>query len=206
MSSRIPRIVATMLCVAMVFSAVLATPAEAKKKKKKKPPVAACAAYVPGELGAEAETSTVTDANTAEAPVTIELDTGPGLGFSSTDPGGDEGVTDHVYHNVLVDSSAAETGLYARVEFPEFTEYDIFVRLADGTTAAYAAGANQTPVPIPAFGLDGTGNGGHSEFGAEQIDGLRSPDCTGYTIDVASAITPGGGVTLTLWLGEATYP
>ncbi len=195
------------ICIlSLVVAGLVASPAQAKKKKKPKP-VPACAPYVPGELGSGAETATLTDAHTADAPLVVELSSGPGLGFSSTDPGGDQGETSHVYYNVLVDTAAVDTGLYVRTEFMQLTEYDLFVRTADGTAAAYTAGANQTPVPIPGpLGLDGTGSGGHSEFGADQIDGLRSPDCTGYTVDVVSAITPGGPVSMSLWLGEATYP
>lgn len=208
--SRTFRVLAVVASAAMIMGALVAGPAEAKKKKKKKapaPPV--CATYVPGELGAEAETSIVTDEATEEAPVEVELDTEPGLGFSSTDPGGGTGHVTHVYHNVQVDSSTAETGLYVRLEFLEGTEYDLFLRYPDGSTDAYVAGFNQAPMPAgdpTGFGLDGTGHGGHSEFGAEQLDGIRSADCAGYTIDVASAGGPGGPVTLKMWLGEATYP
>ncbi|MFN2389478.1 MAG: hypothetical protein ABR575_07755, partial [Actinomycetota bacterium] len=56
-----------------------------KKPKKPKPP-AGCAAYVPGEAGADAETTKVTDAATAEAPVEVELDTGPGVGSGRSGP------------------------------------------------------------------------------------------------------------------------
>lgn len=206
---RTPKAIAVTIALALVAGAFIAGPAQAKKKKKKKPPAPpVCAPYVPGELGSGAEIAIVTDEATAEAPVTVELDTGPGLGFSSTDPGGDEGATSHVYYNVQVDSANPEAGLYVMSEFAPPEEYDLFLRLADGSTVAYTAGANQSPVgwPVDPLGLAGEGNGGRSEFGSDILEGIRSADCAGYTVDVASAITPGGPVTLSLWLGESLYP
>jgi hypothetical protein len=61
-------------------------------------------------------------------------------------------------------------------------------------------GGRQRPVPVA--GLDGTGAGGHTEVGAEQIDGWISPDCAPYVIDLVSASTPGGDVTLKFWLAK----
>lgn len=200
-----PRSIRTLSVIAsaaLIVGAFAAGPADAKKKKKPKP----CAPYVPGELGADQPITLVTDAATAEAPVEVELDTEPGFGFTS--PNGasdDEGAPTHVFTNVQVDSALPETGLYIRLEFPDGTEYDLFARLADGTSYAYVAGSNHTGPLVAEGGLDGTGNGGYSEVGAENLEGLTTADCAGYTVDVASAITPGGAVTLKYWLGEATY-
>ena len=69
---------AVLLTAALAMSVFAALPAEAKKKKKKKKPVA-CAPYVPGELGAEAETLVVTDAATAEAPADACIHSGRAL-------------------------------------------------------------------------------------------------------------------------------
>jgi hypothetical protein len=188
---------------ALIVGAFIAGPADAKKKKKKP---AVCAAYVPGELGADQPVTVVTDAATAEAPVTVELDTAEGLGFTSPDgASGDEGAPSHVFTNVQVDSASPQTGLYIRLEFPDGLEYDLFARLADGSAYAYVAGSNHTGPLVAEGGLDGTGNGGYSEVGAENLEGLSTADCAGYTMDVASAITPGGAVTVKYWLGEATY-
>ena len=201
-NGRIVRTLAVLASAGLILGAFVAAPADAKKKKKPK----ACAEYVPGETGAEAETTVVTDAATAEKPVEVTLDTGEGLGLSSADgPDGDYGHTNHAYTNVQVDS-AGDAGLYVRVEFPEAFDYDIFLRSADGTALAYAAGFNQgmTPAGDPSgLGLDGTGHGGHSEMGAEMVDGWIAADCEGFTLDVVSAITPGGEVTVKYWLGEA---
>lgn len=202
-SSKLIRTTAVVVGAALVFGAFVAAPAEAKKKKKHKKP-AACAPYVPGEAGADQPITVVTDAATADAPVEVKLSTDPGLGFSSSDgPSGDEGATSHAYTNVQIDSAAASRGLYVRVEFAPTWDYDLFLRSSDGTAIAYAAGYNVAPVSDPlGVGLDGTGHGGHSEQGAEVLDGVDSPDCTGYTIDVSSASTPGGDVTVKYWLGD----
>ena len=200
-NGRIMRSIAVLASAGLVMGAFVAAPAEAAKKKKK-----TCAAYSPGDTGAGADTTIVTDAATAEKPVEIALDTAEGLGLSSSDgPSGDEGHTSHAYTNVQVDSASPEAGLFVRVEFSPAFDYDLFLRSSDGTAVAYTAGFNQgiTPVGDPSgLGLDGTGHGGHSEQGAEQIDGWLTADCDGFTVDVVSAVTPGGDVTVKYWLGE----
>lgn len=203
-SDKIVRGLAVVAISSLVLGAFAAVPAEAKKKKKKKPP--ACAAYAPGELGADAQITKVTDAATEEKPVEVTVSTGPGLGFSSPDVGGDTGETSHAYANLQVDSASRSANLYVRVEFTPSWDYDIFLRTSDGTALAYAAGFNQgmgagLGDPTGA-GLDGTGNGGHSEMGAEAIDGYAAADCDGFTLDISSAGTPGEDVTVKYWLGE----
>lgn len=196
------RTLSVVASAALIVGVFAAGPADAKKKKKP----AVCAPYVPGELGADQPVTVVTDAATAEAPVSIELDTHEGLGFTSPDgASGDEGAPSHVFTNVQVDSASPSTGLYIRLEFPDGLEYDLFARLTDGSAYAYVAGSNHTGPLVAEFGLDGTGHGGYSEVGAENLEGLTTADCAGYTVDVASAITPGGPVTVKYWLGEATY-
>jgi hypothetical protein len=163
-------------------------PDKGKKKGCKKAIKKSCAAYEPGEEGAEAETTVVTDKATEDEPIEVTIENGPGAAVSAS----------HTFHNVQVDSAASEAGLYVRYEFAPYEDHDLYVKLADGTEVARAAGFNQTP-----YGpLDGTGNGGHSEMGAEQIDGLRSPDCQGYTLDLANYLGMGGEYTVKLWLGE----
>ena len=203
---RIFRSLALIATASLVLGAFVAGPADAKKKKKKKPKVATCAPYTPGEAAAEAPVTVVTDAATEEAPVEVTVSTAEGLGFSSPDgPSGDTGPTSHAYANVQVDSASPSTGLYARVEFAPTWDYDAYLRTADGTAVAYSAGFNQGAVAADptGFGLDGTGHGGHSEQGAEQIDGWTAADCDGFTYDIVSAGTPGGDVTVKFWLGAA---
>lgn len=190
MSKRHLRTVAILAMCALVMSVFAIGPAEAGKKKKKKKP-AACAPYQPGELGAEAETTVVTDAATEEKPVELALATGPGLGFSGDNP---PPTVSRQFTNVQVDSSAKDVGLFVRVEFLEAWDYDLFLRLADGTQLANSAGFG----PVD----DGSPEDSKHEFGAETIMGFLAADCAGYTVEVASATTPGGEVTLKYWLGE----
>lgn len=182
------------LTASLVASVFWAIPAEAKKKKPKPKP--GCAAYVPGEQGAEAESFVVTDAATAEAPLEITVTQEMGQGND-----GGIGVYDgtvHAFKNIQVDSAAAEAGLYIKYSFPVYEDHDLYVYYADGAEAAHVGGFNQ----VSAGPLDGTGSGGHSTQGAEQIDGLRTADCAGYTVDFANFLGEGGDYTVTLWLGD----
>lgn len=197
-TKRTTRAIAVIGAASLLVGALAAGPADAKKKKKKKkPPV--CATYVPGDLGAEAETSVVTNEHTEEAPLEVTLSTGPGLGFTSTDPGGDTGETSHVYQNIQVDSSSPTAGLFVRVDYTPSWDYDIFLRSSDGASLAWEADFN----PATAGGPTdlGSSEGAHPEPGAGQVDGFPASDCDGFTFDVASAITPGEDVVLTMWLG-----
>jgi len=187
----------SVLMVVALMGGLVATSsidASAAKRKKK------CKAYKPGELGAEAETSKVTAKATEEAPVEVVLDTEPGFGVGGNDFTAAN--ISHVYQNIQVDPKTKKTGLWVRVEMPQGTDYDIYLMNPDGTEAAHAAGFN--PIPVGLIG-DGTGAGGHSEETAEQLDGILSKDCQGYTLDIGNATGPGGEITLKMWLGEATY-
>jgi hypothetical protein len=166
-----------------------------KLKAQNQPPPAtdACAAYEPGEQGAEAESVVVTDENTEEAPLELTIEHGgPALAAADT--------RSHVFSNIQVDTTAAENGLYMRYEFPDYEDHDLYLNYADGSQAAQVAGGNQLALDP---GLEeGTGNGGHSEVGAEVLDGLRTADCAGYTADLVNFLGEGGEYTVTLWLGE----
>jgi hypothetical protein len=163
-----------------------------------------CKAYKPGADGKGKPVTVVTDKATAKKPATVSVDTPPGLGLSSADgPSGDQGATAHTYVNLQVDPKAASTGLFVRVEFQYPEDYDVFLRDSGGSAWAYAAGFNEAPLPDGGtVGLDGTGHGGHSEMGAEQIDGASVKDCQGFTLDISSATTPGGAVTVKYWFGK----
>jgi hypothetical protein len=194
------RIVSVLSSAALVLGAATALPAEAKKKKKKKPPV--CTAYTPSQWGEGQPINLVTDAHTAEAPLEITVPTAQGLGSSSSEPPEDDPTNpvSHAFLNVQVDSKSPEVGLYGTVSYTPGLDYDFFFRDNTGTGLAYSAGF-APGVPL----LDGTGNGGHTGMGTENIEGLVTADCTGYLVDIVSATTPGGDVTLTLWLGEGTF-
>jgi hypothetical protein len=200
-TGRTLRSIAVLASVALLLGAFVAGPAQAKKKKKKKPPVAVCATYTPTSWGAEQPITVVTDANTADAPLTLEVATAAGVGSSSAaSPDDGDGATSHAFANVQIDSAAPTTGLYATLHYAPVWDYDLFVRGDDGVGLAYSAGFAEG-VPF----LDGTGNGGRTGTGTENIEGLTTNDCQGYLVDIAGATTPGQTVTLDLWLGEAIF-
>jgi hypothetical protein len=203
-SRRILKAAAVIGASALVLGAFVAGPAEAKKKKKKKP-VPACAAYTPYEPAAAAPISVVTDAATKDAPVTVTVETAEGLGTSTyeTSDGDTGALVTHAWHNVQVDSAAASAYLYVRLEFAGHQDYDLYLRNPDGTSDIYSAGGP----PYHEFFGSGTGNGGHAEgsptAAAENVDGVAVSDCQGFSVDIVSATTAGGPVTLKYWLGEA---
>ena len=196
MKIRSVRGIAIVASAALVLGAFVAGPAEAaKKKKKKKKKPAACAPYVPGEKGAKAPITVVTDAATADKPVVIEHATEAGLGFSSEEGEGnpDEEFTTHSYTNVQVDSAASSASLNVLLEFTPTWDYDLWLRDSSHAPVAYSAG----------FGpLTQGSDEAHSDFGSESVTGVVASDCGGFTVDVASAGSPGGDVTISYWLGE----
>jgi hypothetical protein len=199
MDTRTVRQIAVLASATLLLGAFVAGPADAKKKKKK--PV--CATYASPDWATGAgETTIVTEAATAEAPVEVALTAAPGLGFTSTDgESGDTGETSHVYQNVQVDTATPAGGnLFVRAEFTPAFDYDLFLRLPDITAVAYEADFNPATAggPTPVGGMEGSS----AEPGASQIDGYSSSDCSGYTVDVASGISPGGEVTLKFWLEQ----
>ena len=200
MKSRSIRTLAVLASAGLIVGAFVAAPAEAAKRKKRKPP--ACAAFT-SELAGDAAVNKLTDAHTAEAPLVLEVETPAGVGSSSTDAPSDDpshGAPAHTFVPVQIDSAAAETGLYATLEYTFPLDYDLWIRGDDGVAIAGSAGY----IPgVPFF--DGTGYGGHTTQGAENVEGLITADCTGYTVDIVSATTPGETVTLKLWTGEGTY-
>ena len=203
MKSRSIRTLAVLASAGLIVGAFVATPAQAGKRKKK-PVVPACEPYSPTEYNPDGEINLLTDAHTAEAPLVLEVAAPAGVGSSSnTEVGADDpshGAPGHSFVNVQVDSAATETGVYATLEYTFPFDYDLWIRGDDGVAAAGSAGF-APGVPL----LDGTGYGGHTGEGTETIEGLITPDCTGYLVDIVSATTPGETVTLKLWLGEGKY-
>ena len=187
-NGRIIRSLAVLASAGLIMGAFVAAPAEAKKKKPK-----GCAAYVPGENGADLETTKVTSANTADAPATVELEVGPGLGIGR-DPEGEGAHVSHAFANLQVDPTASSDLLNIKVAWTNPAEdFDLYLDAADGTELASSGGVlNQT------FGSEYA----HTDFGYESIIGYPVSDCEGFTIDVVGAGTPGGTVTVTYWLGE----
>ena len=202
------------LALGLVVSGSLAGPATAAKKKKpKKPP--ACAAYTPGELGAEAPKLVVTDAHTADAPLVHAFSIGAnfheGLGDVVNERAGQTVVppTPHQYVNVQVDSAAASAGLYVTWEFQSHQDYDLWAYNADGTAAASSHGFQPL---MDTKGLPGdadqsntaTNHGGESTASSENLVGVITPDCGGYTVDLSTYFGQGGDFELKVWLGEGT--
>ena len=194
------------LALGLVVSGSLVGPATAKKKKPKKPKPPVCAAYEAGELGAEAEKLVVTDAHTAEAPLTHAF---------SLDPAFDEGVleltgrgeTPRHYVNIQVDSAAATAGLYVTWEFQSHQDYDLWAYNSDGTGAASSHGFQPL---IDTKGQPGqadqsntaSNHAGESTATSENIVGLITPDCGGYTAEMSTYFGQGGDFELKIWLGE----
>lgn len=172
-----------------------------KSPKPEGPTGSSCAPYQPGEMGAEAETTLVTAAATEEKPIEMEFTFGRAMGSYAPAP---VDTSVHVLHNVQVDAAAAEAGLWVKLESPVTDDPDLYAYWNTGKEAARAAGFNQAlaagPLPLGLF--SGTGNGGHSGFGYEQLDGIRTPDCAGFTLDLVNWLGQGGKYKLKLWLGE----
>ena len=197
-----------LLTAALAMSVFAALPAEAKKKKKKKkkkPPV--CAPYLPGESGAEAETLVVTDAATAEAPVThaFSLDA---YFFEGISVQGVPGAAPSSAINVQVDSAAPTAGLYVTFEFDARRDYDLYLRWPDGSDAASSHGFNPAieakgPETFDPSNTNGN-HAGESTAASENIVGLITPDCGGYTVQFYNYFGEGGDFEAKLWLGEGT--
>lgn len=189
---KVLRSVAVLASATLVLGAFVAGSADAKKK---------CAKYAAPDWAADVKTVTVTDAATEAEPLTFELTTGHGAGTTSADyPEDGDGTLSHSFQNILIDSKAKTANVYARIDFIPAFDYDLFLRLSAGPSAAYEADFNPFtaagPTPVGGYS-DGSAGPGWS-----QIDGYTTADCSGYTVDVASSITPGGPVTLKIWLGK----
>ncbi len=192
-TQRMSRTLSVLACAALIVGAFTAAPADAKKKRKPKAP--ACPAYTPGDAGKDAETTVVTDAATAEAPVVFEATAARGLGAVLA-----YNQTSSIYHNIQVDTAGPSAGLYVRFEFPEYHDYDLYLNYAEGGTAASSGDFNTAP------GHDlGSGSPeGAWEAGTdyEMVMGINTADCAGYTARLVSFLTTGGAVKLSMWLGD----
>ena len=184
--------------------ALPAAEAATKKKKKPKPPV--CATYVPGELGTDAETFTVTDAHTAEAPLVVPITLAAAFDEGVLEAVG-AGETPRAYFNVQVDSAAVSTGFYATFEFQTHRDYDFWAYFADGTGAASAHGfqplIDTQGLPEQADQSNTASNhAGESTATSENLVGVITPDCGGYTLEASAYFGEGGDFEVKLWLGE----
>lgn len=209
------RICSIVLAGGLLATAVVAGPATAAKKKKKpKPPQpVACQPYAPGELGAQAETLVLTEANTADAPLTHAFSLGANVGEGFPEAVNEEAGTalpeaPHYYVNVQVDTAAAAgAGLYATWEFPQRRDYDMWARYPDGSEAASSHGFQPLLETKGQPGNADQSNTGGNHAGestptSENLVGVTTPDCAGYTLDLATYLGDGGDFELKLWLGE----
>lgn len=183
--------IAVVASAALLVGAFTAVPAEAKRRKKKAP---VCATYSP-QRGADAAVAKVTDANTADAPVSTTISTEAGFGFSSAEGEGnaDEIASSHAYANFQVDSANPTAILNVQVEFSPETDYDLHLRDVMGNSVEYSAGT---------FNVSAGSDHAHSDIGIESVLGFSVADCSGWTADAVGVTTPGGDVTVTAWLGE----
>ena len=197
------RTLSAVLTGSLLIGLIALPAADAATKKKKKPKAPVCASYVPGEMGAEAETLTVTDAHTAEAPLLVPVTLG--MDF-------DEGVreeTSQVF-NLQVDSAAASAGLYVTFEFDTRRDYDLYAYWPDGSEAASSHGFNplieaSAPDAVPLDPSNQRSNhAGQSTADSENLIGVITPDCGGYTIKTANYFGEGGDFEVKVWLGEGT--
>jgi hypothetical protein len=173
-----------------------------KKPKKPKPPKSgSCPAFVPGDAGKDKPLVTVTDAATEAAPVEQKVT----LAQSVADlQAGDPSIE---YLNVQVDSAAPAAGLYVLFDFPERRDYDLGAMYPDGSYGGQSHSWNTfvelTDKEANGFAISRTGNAGASTSHSEQIVGLKTSDCGGWTIEVANYLGEGGDMAVKVWLGEA---
>jgi hypothetical protein len=175
-----------------------------QKKGCKKPKT--CPAFVPGEMGVEAETVKVTDAHTAEAPlivpVTLDQEFDEGL----------DGSAPSFFVNAQVDPKKGKTtGFYATFEFPDRRDYDLWAFRPDGSEAASSHGFSPLietqgapsvgPIPLDQSNT-ATNHAGETTVNSENIVGVITPDCGGYTVRVDNYLGEGGDFELKLFLGE----
>jgi hypothetical protein len=191
------RICSMVLAGGLVAAAVVAAPATAAKPKKCKP-------FVAGEMGAEAETLVVTNAHTADAPLTYAFNIGPAFDEGLGGAAGHD-MTPHHNLNVQVDSKAKTAGLYVTWEFQTHRDYDLWAYNPDGTAAASAHGF-QPLIDTRGQAVDqsntASNHGGESTATSENLVGIITPDCGGYTLDMTTYFGEGGDFELKIWLGK----
>ena len=177
---------------------VSATPAQAGKR---------CGKFRPGTPVTDSQNAAdakkapvrkVTDRFTAKKPLKIKYTHGPAAWFI-TDPVDADGqraaVEDTKWFNIQVDSKKKKVGLYIRQEWTPVpvSDMDLYLYDRNGAPAGQSADWNQVQdTPL------NTGTGGP---GYEQISGLYTRDCTGYTIESRAFTTPSDNMTLKIWLG-----
>ncbi|MDQ3877504.1 MAG: hypothetical protein M3290_04035 [Actinomycetota bacterium] len=190
--------------VALVAANIVgALPAHAAAHKHKKPKPAACTPYAPGDFAKDAPVVTVTDAATADKPLEQKVTLDRAVADATF------GLTDAAaaYFNVQVDSASPNTGLYAHIDFPQRNDYDLEFQYPDQSYAARSHAFNTlnelNDQPLPGLGpISETGHGGQATPTSEELVGIDTADCGGYSVKVANSLGQGGDITVKLWLGE----
>lgn len=188
--NRFIRVLVCASTVALLLGAFSVPAAQAAKKCPKFKPVAPNS---PAEAAAEAPKQTiakVTDKHTAEAPLVIEYEHGPGLWNTATQ----EPIEDDTkFFNIQILSKAAAPALNIRQEWgtPSLSDMDLYLYDAAGEEVAVSGAANVAPVPIP---------GQTGAMGYEEILGFAAARCAGYTIESRNFMTEGEAMTLRIWL------
>jgi hypothetical protein len=197
------RYVSTALIGLVAVNVFAALPAQAKapKHKKPKPPVA-CAAYQAGDFAKDAPLATVTDAATADKPLEQKVT----LDQSVADLTFGLQAASATYVNVQVDSVAPSAGLYAHIDFPQRNDYDLEFQYPDLSYAARSHAFNtvneSNDQALPVLGpISQTGHGGQATPTSEELVGIATNDCGGYSLKVSNALGQGGDATVKLWLG-----
>lgn len=203
MKSTTIRKIAVLASATLVLGAFVAGTADAGKRKKKKPPVVVgCPAPTFADPATASESrpdpaaklTTVTDAATAEAPVTVEFEHGPAFWETVTQTPVQE---DTQWFPIQIDS-ATDAGLYVRLDWaiPSPSDIDLYVWDAgSGEELAHSGAANIFPVNVPLLAETGA-------MGYESISGALVSDCAGFLVESRAFTTAGESVTLSLWLGE----
>jgi hypothetical protein len=192
------------ITVALVLGLLVGSllmPAEAKKKKKKRAPApVACAPYSPGSDGSGKPTVVVNDTATEQQPLIQKVNLAESIadldlvGTGAVAPSTDA-------FNVQVDTANPDAGLYVLFEFPTRRDYDLELLWTDGSYAARSHDFNL--VYSPAGIHENGGHAGVATDASEQIVGVRTPDCGGYTVETVNWLGEGGEFEIKLWLGES---
>ena len=133
----------------------------------------------------------ITDAATADDPVVVKFQHGPGKVFPFHQ--GEPLINEARYFNFQVDARAPRTLVSFRAEWPTPSVSDIDVYLYSGGGNQVAASeSSNTPVE------EAVGSSGGPGF--ESISDVPWPDCGGITLESQGSLTAGESMTLKIWL------
>jgi hypothetical protein len=200
MTSKLVRSMAVAASAAIVLSAFVAAPAEARKKKPK-PPSCPAATYVEPATDSTSRPTpedtviTVTDAATAEAPIVVEYEHGAALWSTEPQQPIQE---DTKWFPIQVDSASPTKGLFVRLDWavPSVSDIDLYVwDGASGEENSHSGATNAVPVNAPFVAETGA-------MGYESISGSPVGECMNYLIESRAFMTAGESMTLTIWLGD----